>query len=143
LDGRQNQGFRIGQQASKDLLGCVNNIKQGLDGHSAPVSEQRFKNQNGELCSTPAENARTVRDPFQKEYNIKSEPDPNVFTQIEQRPVQSELDAPPTHKEIRNALNAAKKDKAAGELKIPVEFWQILAEESISRMHLLNTYRRF
>ena len=39
------------------------------------------------------------------------------------------MDAPPTREEIRKALNAAKKDKAAGDSKIPVEFWQILAED--------------
>ena len=81
------------------------------------------------MCSTPVENARTVRDHFQKVYNIKSELDPNVFSQIKQRPVRSELDAPPTRQEIRKALNAAKKGKTSGDSKIPVEFWQILAED--------------
>ena len=70
-----------------------------------------------------------MRDHFQKVYNFKSELDPNIFSQIEQRPVRFELDAPPTPREIRKALNSAKKDKAAGDSKIPVEFWQILAED--------------
>jgi hypothetical protein len=70
-----------------------------------------------------------VRDHFQKVYNIKSKLDPNIFSKIEQRPVRSKLDAPFTREGIRKALNAGKKDKAAGDSKMSVEFWQILAED--------------
>jgi hypothetical protein len=31
--------------------------------------------------------------------------------------------------EVCKALNAAKKDKAAGDSKIPAEFWQVLAKD--------------
>jgi hypothetical protein len=63
------KGLGYGNKHPKTDWDCVNNIKQGLNGHSAPVSEQRFENKNGELCSTastPLENAKTVRDHFQK-----------------------------------------------------------------------------
>jgi hypothetical protein len=41
-DGRQNQ--RLGNKHPKTYWDCINNIKQGLNGHSrAPVSKQRFK----------------------------------------------------------------------------------------------------
>jgi hypothetical protein len=33
------------------------------------------------------------------------------------------MDALPTAQEISKALNLAKKDKAAGDSKIPVEYW--------------------
>jgi hypothetical protein len=76
------KGLGQGNKHPKNYWDCVNNIKLGLNRHSAAVSEQRFKNQTGELCSTPVENARTVRDHFQKVYNIKSELDPNIFSRI-------------------------------------------------------------
>ena len=39
------------------------------------------------------------------------------------------MDDPPTREEVRKALSSAKKDKAAGDSKLPVEFWQILSED--------------
>jgi len=122
-------GLGQGNKHPKMYWDCVNNIKHGLNGHCTTVSEQRFKNQTGELCSTQVENARTVRDHFQKVYNIKSELDPTVLSKIKQRPIRFELDAPPTPQEIRKALTAAKKNKASGDSQIPVEFWQTLAED--------------
>jgi hypothetical protein len=123
------KGLGQGNKHLKTYWDCANNIKQGLNGHRAPVSEHKFKKRNGELCFTPFKNARTVRDHFQKVYNIKSDLDPNIFSKIEERPVQSKLDAPPTREEIYKTPNAARKDKAAGDSKIPVESWQILAED--------------
>jgi len=52
-----------------------------------------------------------------------------ALSKIRQRPVRLELDDPPSLDEIRKALNSAKKDKATGDSKIPVEFWQVLAED--------------
>jgi hypothetical protein len=123
------KGLGQGNKHPKTYWDCANNSKQGLNGHSAPVSDHRFRKRNGELCSTPFKNARTVRDHFQKVYNIKSELDPKIFPKIEERSVRSKSDAAPTHEEIRKVLNAARKDKAAGDSKIPVESWQILAED--------------
>lgn len=130
-------GLGQGNKNPKAYWDCVNNIKHGLNGHSKSVSEQRFRNKSGEMCSDPVENAKTVRDHFQKVYNIKSELDPEVLSKIEQRPVRFEMDDPPTLEEMRKALRAAKKDKATGDSKTPVEFWQILAEDE-STEHLFH-----
>ena len=62
-------------------------------------------------------------------YNIKSDLDPDALLKIRQRPIRLELDAPPTLDEIHKALKSAKKDKATGDSKIPVEFWQVLADD--------------
>ena len=75
------------------------------------------------------ENAETVKDHFKNLYNIKSYPYPTVFDQVKQRPIQLDLDALPSLEELRKNLNSAKKDKAIGESKIHVEFWQILFED--------------
>ena len=61
--------------------------------------------------------------------NIKNDLDPTVFDQVKQRPIQFDLDAPPSVEELRKALNSAKKDKATGDSKVPVEFLQILADD--------------
>jgi hypothetical protein len=87
----------------------VNNIKLWLNGHSKKVSEQFFRNENGILCSNPTENARTVKEHFQKVYNIQNQLDSTVLDLVRQRPIRFELDYPPTLEEVRKALNSAKK----------------------------------
>ena len=39
------------------------------------------------------------------------------------------MDDPPTLDKMHKALKSAEKDKAAGDSKTQVEFWQILAED--------------
>ncbi len=70
MDGKIN-GLGQGIKNPKAYWDCVNNIKAGFNGHSKKVSEQRFRNKNGDLCSNPVENAKTVKDHFEKVYNIK------------------------------------------------------------------------
>ena len=77
----------------------------------------------------PEENARTVKENFQKVYNIQNQMDPTVFDLIRQRSIHVNLDDPPNLEEIRKALNSAKTDKAAGDSKIPVEYWQVLSAD--------------
>ena len=123
------KGLGQGNKNPKEYWNCVNNIKLGFNGHSKKVSEQLFRNNDGILCSNPEENARTVKEHFQKVYNIQNQMDPTVFDLIRQRPIRVNLDDPPTLEEIRKALNSAKTDKAAGDSKIPVEYWQVLSAE--------------
>ena len=123
------EGLGQGNKHPKEYWNCVNNIKLGFNGHSKKVSEQRFRNKDGVLCSNPTENARTVKEHFQKVYNIQHQLDLTVFDLVRQRPIRFELDVPPTLEEVRKALNSAKKDKAAGDFRIPVEFWQILSND--------------
>jgi hypothetical protein len=54
-----------------------------------------------DLCSNPVENAKAVKDHFEKVYNIKSDLNPTVFDQVKQRPFQLDLDAPPSLEELR------------------------------------------
>ena len=70
-----------------------------------------------------------MKEHFQNVYNIQNQLDPTVFDLVRQRPIRFELDDPPTREEVRKALSSAKKDKAAGDSKLPVEFWQILSED--------------
>jgi hypothetical protein len=70
---RKIKGLGQGNKNPKAYWDCVNNIKAGFNGHSKKVSEQRFRNKNGDLCLNPVENAKTVKDHFEKVYNIKSE----------------------------------------------------------------------
>jgi hypothetical protein len=128
MDGKI-KGLGQGNKNPKAYWDCVNNIKAGFNGHSKKVSEQRFRNKNGDICSNPVENAKTVKDHFQNVYNIKSDLDPTVFDQVKQRPIQFDLDAPPSVDELRKALISAKKDKATGDSKVPVEFLQILSDD--------------
>ena len=92
--------FGQGNKNLKAYWDCVNNIKQGLNGHSKPVSEQHFRNKSWdsawEMCFDSVENVRTVRDHFQKVYNVKSELDPEVLSKIEQSPISFDMDDPPT-----------------------------------------------
>ena len=87
-------GLGKGNKNPKAYWDCVNNINCGLNGHSKPVSEQRFRNKNGVICSDPVENAQTVKDHFQKVYNIESDLDPAALSKIRQRPIRLELDDP-------------------------------------------------
>ena len=124
------EGLGQGNKHPKEYWNCVNSIKLRLNGHSKKVSEQLFRNKDGEICSNVEENAKTVQEHFQKVYNIQNQLDPTVFDLVRQRPIRVELDDPPTLEEIRKALNSAKKDKAAGDSKIPVEFWQVLSADT-------------
>ena len=67
------EGLGQGNKHPKVYWNCVNNIKLGFNGHSKleKVSEQRFRNKDGVLCSNPTENARTVKEHFHKVYNIQ------------------------------------------------------------------------
>ena len=61
--------------------------------------------------------------------------DPELLSKIEQRPIRFEMDDLPTLDEMHKALKSAKKDKAIGDSKTPVELWQILAkDESIKHL---------
>ncbi len=103
------KGLGQGNKKPKAYLDCFNNIKAGFNGHSKKVSEQRFRNKNGDLCWNPVENAKTVKDHFQNVYNIKSDLDPTAFDQVKQRPIQFDLDAPSSVEELRKALQSSKK----------------------------------
>jgi hypothetical protein len=105
------EGLGQGNKHPKEYWNCVNSIKFGLNGHGKKVSEQLFRNKDGNICSNLEENAKTVKEHFQKVYNIQNQLDPTVFDLVRQRPIRSELDDPPTLAEIRKALNSAKKTK--------------------------------
>ena len=92
MDGKI-KGLGQGNKTPKAYWDCVNNIKAGFNGHSKKVSEQRFRNKNGDLCSNSVKNAKTVKDHFQKVYNIKSDLDPTVFDQVMQRPIRLDLES--------------------------------------------------
>ena len=84
------------------------------------VSEHLFRNKDGNLCSNPQDNARTVKKHFQKVYKIQNQLDPTVFDLVRQRPIHFELDDPPTREEVRKALSSAKKIK---QQETPSSLW--------------------
>ena len=100
----------------------VSKIRGGLRGHVKGHTVQRFRNSEGKLCDSAAENAKALETHFEKVYNILSGVDGIVIDEIRQRPVKNELDCVPTDAEISKALQKAKKNKASGDSQIPVEF---------------------
>lgn len=101
-------------------------LKAGLTGHIKKHIIQLFKNTEGKLCENAAENSKALETHYEKVYNIGSNVDASVIDEVRQRPVCTDLDCAPSDKEISKALQQAKKNKAVGDSKIPVEFWQAL-----------------
>jgi len=104
----------------------VSKIKGGFSGHVKKHTVQRFRNSEGKLCTSTAENSETLKTHFEKVYNIRPDTDDSVIDELRQRPLRANLDCVPSDEEISKALQQAKKDKATGDSQIPVEFWQAL-----------------
>jgi len=104
----------------------VSKIKGGFSGHVKKHTVQRFRNSEGKLYTSTAENSKTLKTHFEKVYNIRPDTDDSVIDELRQRPLRANLDCVPSDEEISKALQQAKKDKATGDSQIPVEFWQAL-----------------
>ena len=57
-----------------------------------------------------------------------------MLSKIEQILIRFEMGDPQTLDEMRKALKSVEKDKATGDSKTPVEFWQILAEDESTEL---------
>jgi len=104
----------------------VSKLKSGLSRHVKKFIIQLFKNSEGKLCENAAENSKALEAHYEKVYNMGSSMDDSVLNLVRQRPVLTHLECAPNDKEISTALRQAKKNKAVGDSKIPVEFWQAL-----------------
>ncbi len=105
----------------------------------------RFKNSEGKLCDSAAENAKALETHFEKVYNILSDVDGTVIDELRQRPVRNDLDCVPSDEEMSMALQKAKKNKSSGlgDSQIPVEFWQALEGNVETEMLFKNCIHSF
>ena len=105
------------------------------------VSEQCFINKS-EICALTlqaVENARPVRDHFQKVYNIKSELNPEVLSKIEQRPITLEwMDDPPTLDEMHKA-QVSKKEKPQATRKYQLNYGRSLQRASLKNIFFMKS----
>ena len=78
----------------------VSKIRGGLRGQVKKHTVQRFRNSEGKLCDSAAENAKALETHFEKVYNIQSGVDGTVIDEVRQRPVRNDLDCVPSDEEI-------------------------------------------
>ncbi len=71
----------------------------------------------GSCAPNPTENAKTVKEHFQKVYTIQNQLESKVLDLVRQRPISFELDDP-TLEEVRKAVNSAKKRQSCRGPKI-------------------------
>ena len=74
-----------------------------------------MKDENGNVCTTvEAQQGRWIRH-FTKVLNLQSQFDMDELQRVQQRPVKSELEEPPSKEELLRAILKIKNGKASGE----------------------------
>jgi len=83
------------------------------------VAVQKFLDADGNVCSTPAENADTAAKHFTKAYNGTRERPAGAaeaVDSVKQRPTRIDLDAPISESELDEVLRKAKPGKATSNM---------------------------
>jgi exonuclease III len=109
---------------------AVRAINSGDDSRATAVAVQKFLDSDGNVCSTPAENADAAAKHFTKVYNITRERPPGAeeaVNSVKQRPTMIDLDAPISESELDEVLKKAKPGKATSN-GVAVELLQACSE---------------
>ena len=107
---------------------AIRDIKAGM-GNSKPKVTLKLRKDDGsgEFCATDEENAGVFARHFNKVYNINSSFDFSALDLVEQRPINYDLNKPPSEEEVLVALTRMSNRKAAGDDNIPPEYYKSLA----------------
>ena len=109
---------------AKEAFKAINELNMG-ESNSVSCAPQIFKNKDGVLAVSPADNLENVRSHYAKVFNAECPfLDVAAVDEIKQRDMADYLDLPPSVEEIRTAFAGAKNDKAAGDSNAPVELWK-------------------
>eukprot|EP00117_Sycon_ciliatum_P015630 scpid74294/ scgid15399/ Craniofacial development protein 2; p97 bucentaur protein len=79
-----------------------------------PIPSMAILDENGNICTSPAEQGQRWSRHFTKVYNIPSTFDSGVIDQVEQQDIVEELGEPPNLAELQRAVSAMSNGKAAG-----------------------------
>ena len=112
----------------------------GPETRARPVPSQNFRDENGDLSTTPAEAAASATAHFTKVYNIDRERPVGsaaAVASVRQRRVFWELDNPISEQELHYVLDKAKPGKSTSN-QIPVELFQACREDPEAFGHLLQ-----
>ena len=82
----------------------VSKINGGFSGHVKKHTVQRFRNSEGKLCTSTAENSETLKTHFEKVYNIRPDTDDSVIDELRKQPLRANLDCVQSDEEISKAL---------------------------------------
>jgi exonuclease III len=112
----------------------IKEINAGFSGHHEKAVVMKMRKQDGTFATTETDNAKVLFDHFYKVVNRKelSAYDPTVLQEIDSRPTNTALDAPPTSKEIKAALQKMQYEKSPGKNGIPTEAFKSLKGASLS-----------
>ena len=98
---------------SKSAWKSIGQLQQASGG-LRPSVPRITKDENGEVCKTPAECQNRWKRHFESVLNIESSFDMNVIEAVKQRPLHMELELPPSEEEVQKAFGALKCGKASG-----------------------------
>ena len=109
-----------GAEASKDGRTRWKSIRKLQMAHSGrrPTRQTALLKENGELTASPEEVTARWHGHFKRILNIPTEYKEEVIAEIQQLPIQSHLDEPPSEEEIETALSKLKNGKAGGKTGI-------------------------
>ena len=79
-----------------------------------PIPNMAILDENGNICTSPAEQGQRWSRHFTKVYNIPSTFDSGVIDQVEQQDIVEELGEPPNLAELQRAVSAMSNGKVAG-----------------------------
>ena len=109
-------GCSGGQKCYWDAVRAIN----GGDSRAKAVAVQKFLDSDGNVCSTPAENADAAAKHFTRVYNGTRERPPGAaeaVDSVKQRPTRIDLDAPISESELDEVLRKAKPGKATSNMR--------------------------
>jgi hypothetical protein len=104
----------------------IKDLRAGLSALKSADHAPWFKNKAGVKSKTNEQNNAAMKEHWGNLFNLPSTIDEKVLDKVRQRPVIVEMGALPSDKEIIKYTRKAKKDRAAGDNGIPIEFWQAL-----------------
>ena len=113
---------------------------KGPETRARPVPSLNFRDDAGNLSTTPAEAAASATAHFTKVYNIDRDRPVGsaaAVASVRQRRVFKELDNPISERELHFVLDKAKSGKSTSN-QIPVELFQACREDPVAFGHLLQ-----
>ena len=132
-----NDGI-VAQHGTSTAWNLVTELRDGLCGAKRRAAPAKMRMANGQLASTPEENAGVFAAHFEKLYGRAPTFDASIPELLRQRDVAQDLDHPPTAKETRQALGRLR-DSGPGDSGLPARFWKALGStsESFGMVHRL------
>ena len=118
----------------KDYWAVARTVNNGGGPQSTSLNQQPFFDTNGNVCTTPEENAAAAAEHFTKVYNnVRDLPGGHdvAFAAVNQREVRPDLDAPISRAEVVEQLGKAKPGKATSN-QLPIELLAACTESPVA-----------